>query len=37
MVTELIDCIKDAEKSSSIRSYFLTGNKKAFAAGADIK
>jgi enoyl-CoA hydratase/carnithine racemase len=37
LIEDLNDALKAADKSSEVRSIIITGNKKAFAAGADIK
>lgn len=37
MVTELVDALNDIEKKDSIRCVVITGNDRAFSAGADIK
>lgn len=34
---ELIDALREADKDSDVGAIVLTGNEKAFAAGADIK
>ena len=37
LIVELNDALKIADKDNNIRSIIITGNDKAFAAGADIK
>jgi enoyl-CoA hydratase len=37
MVVELVDALDGFEKDESVRCLVLTGNEKAFSAGADIK
>lgn len=37
LMTELVDTLESLDKDSDIRCIILTGNEKAFAAGADIK
>jgi enoyl-CoA hydratase len=36
LLSELADAVKDAGKNEKVRCIILTGNEKAFAAGADI-
>ena len=37
LMGELLNALKDFDKDSEIGCIIITGNKKAFAAGADIK
>ena len=37
MVTELIEALSEFEKDEGVRCLVMTGNEKAFSAGADIK
>ena len=37
LMTELVDSLEELGSDSSVRCVILTGNEKAFAAGADIK
>ncbi|MGB2868231.1 MAG: enoyl-CoA hydratase-related protein [Bacteroidota bacterium] len=37
LMTELVDALESLDKDDSVRCIILTGNEKAFAAGADIK
>lgn len=37
LITELNQCLSLIDSDASIRAIVLTGNEKAFAAGADIK
>ncbi|MDL1891823.1 enoyl-CoA hydratase, partial [Sphingobacteriales bacterium CHB3] len=37
LMTELVDTLESLDKDSDVRCIILTGNEKAFAAGADIK
>ncbi len=36
LMIELVDCLEKMDSSDEVRSIVLTGNEKAFAAGADI-
>ena len=37
LMTELVDALESLDKDDGVRCVILTGNEKAFAAGADIK
>ena len=37
LMTELVDLLEELYQDSKIRAFVLTGNERAFAAGADIK
>ena len=37
LMTELVDALENLDKDDAVRCVILTGNEKAFAAGADIK
>ncbi len=37
LMTELVDALEELDKETEVRCIILTGNEKAFAAGADIK
>jgi len=37
LMTELVDCLEALDQDSRVRAIVLTGNERAFAAGADIK
>lgn len=37
LMTELVDLLEELDVDPSVRAFVLTGNEKAFAAGADIK
>ncbi|SRR5579883_717582 len=37
LMTELVDCLEALDQNAGVRAIVLTGNERAFAAGADIK
>ena len=37
LIGELVSAFEDLDKDSSVKAIVLTGNERAFAAGADIK
>ena len=37
LMIELVECLEELDKDDTVRAIVLTGNEKAFAAGADIK
>lgn len=37
IMTELVDVLEELDQDNEIRAFVLTGNERAFAAGADIK